>query len=503
MEKLKKTAGKVNGMFRTSGTKQGSYSVGMTVLVIAIAIVFNLVVGQIPEAYRNIDVSSTKIYDISDTTKDLLKDLNDEIDMKVFAVKEDIDDRITTFISKYSALSSKLKVEWIDPVLHPSALTENDATENTIQISCEATGKSTTVSFTDILVPDYSAYYTGGSSSYSEFDGEGQLSSAVNYVTSDVEKKIYQVTGHGEDSLSTTITELMSKNNYTLEELNLLMQDAIPDDCDLLIMDAPSKDLSEDEVKLLTNYLTSGGKLMSLLGDTSLTDLPNLAGLLKTYGIEGVDGYIADPARCYQNQPYYIFPELNVSGDLATGISSQMVLLMNAHGLTVTNPERDTITTSSFMSTSENGYAVTETDQQQGTYDLGVVATETIKTEDDSEDAASDTDVSDESTDDTDSTSDSSDAESLESRLTVISASSLIDQQITDAFTQLENTTVFMNAVTANFDGVKNLSIEAKSLGTEYNTVQHAGLFSLLVVFGIPAVVLIGGFTVWYRRRKA
>lgn len=502
MEKLKKTAGKVNGMFRTSGTKQGSYSVGMTVLVIAIAIVFNLVVGQIPEAYRNIDVSSTKIYDISDTTKDLLKDLNDEIDMKVFAVKEDTDDRITTFISKYSALSSKLKVEWIDPVLHPSALTENDATENTIQVSCEATGKSTTVSFTDILVPDYSAYYTGGSSSYSEFDGEGQLSSAVNYVTSDVEKKIYQVTGHGEDSLSTTITELMSKNNYTLEELNLLMQDAIPDDCDLLIMDAPSKDLSEDEVKLLTNYLTSGGKLMCLLGDTSLTDLPNLAGLLKTYGIEGVDGYIADPARCYQNQPYYIFPELNVSGDLATGISSQMVLLMNAHGLTATDPERDTITTSSFMSTSENGYAVTETDQQ-GTYDLGVVATETIKTEDDSEDAASDTDVSDESTDDTDSTSDSSDAESLESRLTVISASSLIDQQITDAFTQLENTTVFMNAVTANFDGVKNLSIEAKSLGTEYNTVQHAGLFSLLVVFGIPAVVLIGGFAVWYRRRKA
>ena len=503
MEKLKKTTGKVNGMFRTSGTKQGSYSVGMTVLVIAIAIAFNLVVGQIPEAYRNIDVSSTKIYDISDTTKDLLKDLNDEIDMKVFAVKEDTDDRITTFISKYSALSSKLKVEWIDPVLHPSALTENDATENTIQISCEATGKSTTVSFTDILVPDYSAYYTGGSSSYSEFDGEGQLSSAVNYVTSDVEKKIYQVTGHGEDSLSTTITELMSKNNYTLEELNLLMQDAIPDDCDLLIMDAPSKDLSEDEVKLLTNYLTSGGKLMCLLGDTSLTDLPNLAGLLKTYGIEGVDGYIADPARCYQNQPYYIFPELNVSGDLATGISSQMVLLMNAHGLTVTDPERDTITTISFMSTSENGYAVTETDQQQGTYDLGVVATETIKTEDDSEDAASDTDVSDESTDDTDSTSDSSDAESLESRLTVISASSLIDQQITDAFTQLENTTVFMNAVTANFDGVKNLSIEAKSLGTEYNTVQHAGLFSLLVVFGIPAVVLIGGFAVWYRRRKA
>ena len=60
-----------------------------------------------------------------------------------------------------------------------------------------------------------------------------------------------------------------------------------------------------------------------------------------------------------------------------------------------------------------------------------------------------------------------------------------------------------MNAVAANFDGVQNLSIEAKSLGVEYNTVQYAGAFSLLMIFGIPAVILIGGFVVWFRRRRA
>lgn len=470
--KLKSKKGNLKRMFHTSGTKHGSYSVGMTVLVVAVMIVFNLVVGQIPEAYRNIDVSSTKIYDISDTSKDLLKGLDDKIDMKVLAVKDETDDRITTFISKYAALSDKIKVEWIDPVLHPSALTEYNTSQNTIYVSCEATGKSTTVSFDKILVSDYSSYYSG-SSSYTSFDGEGQLSSAVNYVTSDVQKKIYTVTGHGEGSLSTTITDLMTKNNYTTEELNLLMKDSIPDDCDLLLMDGPTNDLSDDEVSLLSGYLGEGGKVMCLLGDTGLDSLPKLAGLLKDYGIEGADGYIADPQRCYQNQPYYIFPVLNLSGDMADGISSQMVLLMNSRGLTTTDPARDTITTSAFMTTSEQAYAVTEEDQKQGTYDLGVVATETIS------------------------------SDSKESRLTVISAGSLIDQQITDAFSQLENTQVFMNAVTANFDGVTNLSIEAKSLTTEYNTVQHAGGFSILVVFGIPAVVLIGGFVVWFRRRKA
>ena len=484
-------------MFHTSGTKHGSYSVGMTVLVVAVIIVLNLVVGQIPEAYRNIDVSSTKIYDISDTSKDLLKGLDDKIDMKVLAVKDETDDRITTFISKYAALSDKIKVEWIDTVLHPSALTEYNTSQNTIYVSCEATGKSTTISFDKILVSDSSSYYYSGSSSYTSFDGEGQLSSAVNYVTSDVQKKIYTVTGHGEDSLSTTITDLMTKNNYTTEELNLLMTDSIPDDCDLLLMDGPTNDLSDDEVSLLSGYLGEGGKVMCLLGDTGLASLPKLAGLLKDYGIEGADGYIADPQRCYQNQPYYIFPVMNLSGDMADGISSQMVLLMNSRGLTTTDPARDTITTSAFMTTSEQAYAVTEEDQKQGTYDLGVVATETISSDSDSsDDTSSDSDSS------TDTSSDDS-TESKESRLTVISAGSLIDQQITDAFSQLENTQVFMNAVTANFEGVTNLSIEAKSLTTEYNTVQHAGGFSILVVFGIPAVILIGGFVVWFRIRKA
>lgn len=479
----------IKNIFHTTGTRRGAYSVGLTVLVLAVVIVFNLVVGQIPEAFRNIDVSSTKIYDISDTTTDLLDGLEKDVDMKVLAVKDETDERITTFLSKYAALSDRIHVEWIDPVLHPSALTDYDAAENTIVISCEDTGKTTNVSFNDILVMDEYSYYYYGTASYTEFDGEGQLTSAVNYVTNDVERTVYQTTGHGEGTLSSTVTDLMEKNSYTLSELNLLMTASIPEDCDLLLMYAPASDLSEDEVQMLTDYLGSGGKLMILLGDTSSADLPNLEGILNTYGIQAADGYIADPARCYQNNPYYIFPELSVYGDMADGITSQMVLLTNTHGMTLIDPERDTIAVTSFMSSSDQSYAVTEDAQQQGAYVLGAAATETIST--------ADTETGTETADETDST------EAMESRLTVISAASLIDQSITDTFPQLENTQLFMNAVTANFEGVQNLSIEAKSLGVEYNTVQHAGLFSLLMIFGIPAVVLIGGFVVWFRRRRA
>ena len=487
MDRRKKTTGKIKGMFHTSGTKHGSYSVGLTVLVIAIVIVFNLVIGQIPEAYRNLDMSSTKIYEISDTTKDLLSGLNDKVDMKVLAVKKDTDDRIKTFISKYAALSDKINVEWIDPVLHPSALTEYNASENTIVVSCEATGKTTTISFDKILVMDTSSYYYSGNASYSEFDGDGQLTSAVNYVTSDVQKTIYKVSGHGEAELSSTVTDLMSKNNYTLTELNLLMADSIPDDCDLLIMNGISADLTTEEKDQIESYMKSGGDVMVLLGNIE-GDVPNLDALLKEYGMQRVNGYIADMERCYQGNYYYIFPDISGDSDLMNGMSTQMVMMVNAQGMELTDPERDTITTTSFMTTSLNGYAVTEDSQEKGTYVLGAIAEETIEGED----------VTDKNEEDSDT-----ETETVKSRFTVITSESMLDSQITDSFSTLENLTLFANAVTANFDGVQNVAIEPKSLSITYNTMQHTGLIGFACIIGIPIIVLVYGFRQWLKRRKA
>ena len=51
MEKIKK-------MFSSKSSRNGTYSVGLAVIVIAIAIVINLVAGQLPEKVRNIDISS-------------------------------------------------------------------------------------------------------------------------------------------------------------------------------------------------------------------------------------------------------------------------------------------------------------------------------------------------------------------------------------------------------------------------------------------------------------
>ena len=467
---------KIKKLFQSNDSKRGSYTLAMTSIVIAIVIVFNMIVNLIPENKRQFDISSTNIYEISSKSKKIINNVDHDVTFYVLAEKSSTDKRIKTFINKYASLSDKIHIKWIDPVLHPSALTKYGTEENNIVISCKKTNRTTTVSFDDILVSSASYYST--SSSASSFDGDGQLTSALNYVTSNKEYKAYYTSGHGESSLSSEVTSLLTKSRISTSDLLLMTATSIPDDCDLLIIDGATSDFTKDEVKLLSSYLKKGGKVVTLLAQTNKS-MKNLYGLLKDYGLTVQSGYIADTERSYQGNYYYLIPNLSVSGDMASGISSNSVMMINSKGMTQSTPVRDSISTDAFMTTSSNGYAVTEKKQTQGTYVLGATSTESVKVKNSKGKKVT-----------------------KESCLTVYGSNMLIDEQITSSFSSLENLTLFTNSVTASLDNADNVSISPKSLEVSYNTIAHPGPFSILVVFVIPVGLIVGGFIVWFRRRR-
>ena len=154
---------KIKNTFKNVSSRNGSYSVGMIALVVAIVVVVNLIAGQLPENVKSIDVSDKKIYQISKTSKKILNKLDSDITFTVYAQKKSTDDRIKAFLKKYAALSDKITVKWVDPVLHPGELTKNNVEENMILVSDKKTKKTTTVSFSDIIVTDEYSYYTTGS----------------------------------------------------------------------------------------------------------------------------------------------------------------------------------------------------------------------------------------------------------------------------------------------------------------------------------------------------
>ena len=252
--------------------RKGGVSIALTVVVLVAVIALNVLAGRLPEEVRKLDVSDNDLYSITDTSKKMLKDLDKEVKLTVLAKQKDTDERIKTFIQKYQELSDKLTVEWQDPELHPETLEEYDASEDTIIVSCQDTEKTVQVLFSDIIQQTYT--YTG-SMTDSAFDAEGQLTGAISSVTSDTTKKIYRTTGHGESTVSTSVSEMLEKSNFTMEELNLMMTGKIPEDCDMIFMDAPNSDITADEKTILENYLGDGGNVMVLMGDGNDT-LPNL-----------------------------------------------------------------------------------------------------------------------------------------------------------------------------------------------------------------------------------
>ena len=74
---------------------------------------------------------------------------------------------------------------------------------------------------------------------------------------------MYLLSGRGEQPLSDNFRSQLTRSNYELtEDFSLLNVDSIPEDCDTLLINAPTGDISEEDLSILRDYLQSGGKLM-------------------------------------------------------------------------------------------------------------------------------------------------------------------------------------------------------------------------------------------------
>ncbi len=450
-----------HNLIGTKAFRKGSYSTVIMVVIIAIVIAANVMFSKLPTAARNIDVSSNDLYSIGDTTHSVLDGLKNDVEIIVIKDKESTDKRISTLLAKYADYSDHIKVTYKDPVIYPSVLTTYDTEENNIVIKCDATDKTTKVAFSDIIVTSTSYY---GSTYETSFDGEGQLTKAIDYVSNENNKLIYTISGHGESDLGKNISELISKSNFNVKSVNLLVDNGIPDDCDMLICNQPTKDLADDELKLLREYMENGGKMTVVLADTT-TKTPNFDALMADYGISKVNGYIADTERYYGQNVYQIFPNYS-SGDITGKFGSEeYTLLFGSLGLKV--EETDGVTVDEFLTTSDKGAAVVgENDYTKGKYTLAAAATKD------------------------------------KSRFTVFGSASIIDDEFTSYYKNLMDLQVFMNSITANFDDVSNISIDSISLQTTYNTIANGSGIGAIFIGIIPVALLILGFLRWFGRRK-
>lgn len=239
MNHVKKWLHKLKASFQTRSFRIGGYSVAATAIVLAIAIAANLLVGALPAGLTQFDTTSGQIFTVSEQAEVLASELDQEVTIYWMVRSGYEENYIGTLLDQYEALSDEIRVQKVDPDVNPTfaqAYTDS-LQENSLIVECG--DKSRYIPYSDIFVMDYEAYYYYGEESWS-FCGESEITSAIDYVTSEDLPTIYLLTGHGEQALPEAFSTAVEKENMQTQELSLLTAEAVPDDADCLLIYAPS-----------------------------------------------------------------------------------------------------------------------------------------------------------------------------------------------------------------------------------------------------------------------
>ncbi len=236
-------------------SRRGMYTAAISAVVIVLVIVFNLIVGQLPSNLTELDITGYRLYNVSSVSKSFLREFEGRHRDRHHCPGRAVDERITKFISNYAAQSPHIKVTEVDPVTHPSALETYDTEDNHVVVINRTTGKQTSVQIqgfegadSAMILYDYQSYYYSGTLTATRLDADGQLTSAINIVTGSNAGKLYTLTNHSEKALSAAIGERLQKLNLEQEELDLLLAGSIPSDCDVLVINNPQSDMTEEEL---------------------------------------------------------------------------------------------------------------------------------------------------------------------------------------------------------------------------------------------------------------
>ena len=454
----------------------GSYSLVITAVVLAILIAVNVLVSALPTTLTKYDISSSKLYSITSNTKVVVNALEEDVTIYWIVQSGQEDSVIENLLGKYESISDHIQVVKKNPDVYPTFAEQyTDETVHNNSLVVECGDRSRYIGYDDIYVQEADMY----SYSYNtSFDGEGAITSAIDYVVTEDLPQLYLLEGHGEGELPATFSEQIEKENIETQSLSLLTVDEIPEDADCILIYAPTSDLSQEEVEMLSEYTKNGGKLMVVAGPTEENGtLENLYSLLGDYGVETCDGIVVEADReHYTFQPYILLPDL-VSNDITDPLIEEnyYVNMPISQGLILDNAT-DAVT--ELMTTSESafskiaGYDLDTYEKEEGDIDGPFAVAVSIACDNDGQ--------------------------------IVWFSSSTFLEDMYNAWSSGSNSDLAMNALSSLIGEREAMAIRSKSLNYNYLSISDstASLLKVLMIGIFPLGYLGIGIGVILKRRR-
>lgn len=462
--------------------KYGSYAFLMTAVVLGIFIVISMLIRNID---WKIDMTQNKIYSLEKQTTDVLKNLKENVNIYVFYMKGREDERVKRLLDTYKKHSAKVKIEYIDVLKNPDKVKKYtdvylnyNYDPNPVSVVFETPKRIKVVNHFDMV---------GAANGQEEFQGENKFTNAIRFVSVEKVPSIYYLLGHREPSLDKFAlqSELLKKENYNINTLDLLTQKKIPDDADMILDVSPQTDFLPEEITEIRKYMDNGGKGAFFIDPpvTGKQDISKLKNLLKEWGIEILDNIAVEGSqnRYYQN-PVWTVPEIQ-SYSITDPIRSAGLNILMPYSRCLKAANNNGYTAVSLMKTSSNSWGKTEIKENKlnkaqndlaGPLDLAAASSKEIK--------------------------DKTGKKTGDAKIFAAGTSGVINERILE---NPGNYDFFLNIFGWMKGETEEITIRPKPtlyVPLKMNNTQRVVTILFVLIF-IPLAILITGLIVWTRRK--
>ncbi|WP_443713976.1 GldG family protein [Ruminococcus sp.] len=516
--------------FNAKKLKHGTMATVFTCVFVALLVLVNVVTTMIFDRYPvTIDLTSNKIYSVSNDTEDYVKKVNVDVQVTVFADENtytnysSYNKQAVELLKNYSKLNHHITYRFVDIDSHPEIVKEYTDTISQFDIIFETKtkvdgkeisrtrklGMLDLLTFTDefeqkLSQSGYSidtlAQQAGGDLAFLSYYGsyvessnaEQAFTSALMTVTDPNPVYVTILTGRSELTQLTYFQTLLTANGYNVNTVDITSED-IPSDTDVVVIPAPKTDYLEEDITKVSDFLNNDGKLgkqLLYIASYGQEDTPNLDEFLSEYGLAIGDGVICES----DSGKYYNSPCVTVASDVSDNftqdVSTENPAILSALCRPVKTlfDEQDMVSTDAYLKSSDSAYtANVNISQTTGQVQIGDAL---VKGQQNYMAVGSKAKFTD-------------DNKTLYSNVVAVGSEGLLSDTYLQ-YSQYQNSEYFISVINGLTGKTAGITITPKTItGNVFDiTQQQKTVLKWTFCLGVPVVVLVVGIVIWVRRKN-
>ncbi len=317
-EKKSKKPSKLISFFKSRNAKRGTTAILLTVIFIAVVVGLNIVANLLTSRFPVLssDLTSNNVYELTDTSVDFMSKLSKEVSVYALADEKTLESQgeyyvqVNKLLHQFDQHSKKLNLKYIDLATNPTFTAKYpdiNWTGASYLLLVECGEEYIAVSHEDVFTYDeeYLSYYN-------EYVVDGQkleqaLLTAILNITTEEKVGVTLLSGHGEID-TTSFGTFLSNNAYDVESVNLL-NGAISDNSQFVVLYAPTNDIDKDTYDTLVDWLYNDGEyghtLLFVPNDTVAVDTPYIDTLLEEWDMSISKSWIYETDTQYMTNSMY------------------------------------------------------------------------------------------------------------------------------------------------------------------------------------------------------